>query len=326
MDLNKCFLVVLSLALVLRLGESSDFHEKELETEERLWDLDERWRSHHTVSRSLDAKHNQFSVFKYNVHHVHNANKKDKPYKLMLNKFADMTNHKFKSTYASSNVKHHRMLWGSPKGNGSFMYEKVDTVPPSIDWRKKGAITRVKDQGQCGIEGINQIKTKKLVSLSAQELVDCNNNENAGCNGGLMDLAFKFIKQKRGITTKENYPYNTADGTYVVSIDRHENVPANDEDALMKAAANQPTSVAIDAGGSYFQFYSGVFTRGCGTELDRGVAIVGYGTTLDGTKYWIVKNSWGTEWDCGIAMEASYPIKSPSNNPKGPLPSPKDEL
>ncbi|CAL5372849.1 unnamed protein product [Camellia sinensis] len=267
MDLNKCFLVVLSLALVLRLGESSDFHEKELETEERLWDLDKQWRSHHTVSRSLDAKHNQFSVFKYNVHHVHNANKKDKPYKLMLNKFADMTNHKFKSTYASSNVKHHRMLWGSPKGNGSFMYEKVDTVPPSIDWRKKGAITRVKDQGQC------------------VELVDCNNKENAGCNGGLMDLAFKFIKQKRGITTKENYPYNTADGTYGFS----KNVPANDEDALMKAAANQPTSVAIDAG-------VGVFTRGCGTELDRGVAIVGYGTTLDGTKYWIVKNSWGTEW------------------------------
>ncbi|KAL7191812.1 hypothetical protein ACSBR2_023814 [Camellia fascicularis] len=149
MDLNKCFLVVLSLALVLRLGESSDFHEKELETEESLWDLYKQWRSHHTVSRSLDEKHNQFNVFKYNVHHVHNANK-DKPYKLMLNKFADMTNHKFKSAYASSNVKHHRMLWGSPKGSGTFMYEKVDMVPPSIDWRKKGAITRVKDQGQCG--------------------------------------------------------------------------------------------------------------------------------------------------------------------------------
>ncbi|CAL5375128.1 unnamed protein product [Camellia sinensis] len=188
--------------------------------------------------------------------------------------------------------------------------------------------------------------------MSEQELVDCDNKENAGCNGGLMDLAFEFIKQKGGITTEENYPYNAADRTCdvskenypVVSIDGHENVPANDEDALMKAAANQPISVAIDTGGSDFQFYSeGVFTGGCGTELDHGVAIVGYGTTLDGTKYWIVKNSWGTEWGekgyirmqraisdkeglCGIAMEASYPIKSSSNNSKGPLPSPKDEL
>ncbi|KAF5957360.1 hypothetical protein HYC85_004585 [Camellia sinensis] len=376
MDLKKCLLVVLSLALVLGLGESFDFHEKDLETEESLWDLYERWRSHHTVSRSLDDKHNRFNVFKYNVYYVRNVNKKDKPYKLKLNKFADMTNHEFKSTYAGSNVKHHRMLWGIPKGNGTFIYEKVDMVPPSVDWRKKGAVTGVKDQGQCGscwafstvvgVEGINQIKTKKLVSLSEQELVDCDNNENAGCNGGLMDLAFEFIKRKGGITTEENYPYNAADGTCdvskenhpVVSIDGHENVPANDEDALMKAAANQPISVAIDAGGSDFQFYSeanyfvsfveyyiwqGVFTGGCGTELDHGVAIVGYGTTLDGTKYWIVKNSWGTEWGekgyirmqrgisdkeglCGIAMEASYPIKSSSNNSKGPLPSPKDEL
>ncbi|GMP33976.1 LOW QUALITY PROTEIN: hypothetical protein CsSME_00007056 [Camellia sinensis var. sinensis] len=147
MDLNKCFLVVLSLALVLELGESFDFHEKELETEESLWDLYER---HHTASRNLDEKHNRFNVFKYNAHHVHNANKNDKPYKLKLNKFADMTNHEFKSAYAGSNVKHHRMLWGSPKGNGTFMYEKVDTVPPSVDWRKKGAVTHVKDQGHCG--------------------------------------------------------------------------------------------------------------------------------------------------------------------------------
>ncbi|KAI8019552.1 hypothetical protein LOK49_LG04G02209 [Camellia lanceoleosa] len=334
MELNKCFLVVLSLALVLGLGESFDFHEKELETEESLWDLYERWRSHHTVSRSLDDKHNRFNVFKYNVHYVHNVNKKDKPYKLKLNKFADMTNHEFKSTYAGSNVKHHRMLRGSPKGNGTFIYEKVDMVPPSVDWRKKGAITGIKDQGQCGscwafstvvgVEGINQIKTKKLVSLSEQELVDCDDKENAGCNGGLMDLAFEFIKRKGGITTKENYPYNAADETCdvskenypVVSIDGHENVPANNKDALMKVAANQP--------------------------------IVGSSLVANPLKRMelpprIVKNSWGTEWGekayirmqrgisdkeglCGIAMEASYPIKSSSNNPKGPLPSPKDEL
>lgn len=202
------------------------------------------------------------------------------------------------------------------------------------------------------VEGINQIKTNKLVSLSEQELVDCDTKENAGCNGGLMESAFQFIKQKGGITTESYYPYTAQDGTcdaskandLAVSIDGHENVPGNDENALLKAVANQPVSVAIDAGGSDFQFYSeGVFTGDCSTELNHGVAIVGYGATVDGTSYWIVRNSWGPEWGeqgyirmqrniskkeglCGIAMLASYPIKNSSNNPTGPSSSPKDEL
>ncbi|KVH95965.1 Cysteine peptidase, asparagine active site-containing protein [Cynara cardunculus var. scolymus] len=102
-------------------------------------------------------------------------------------------------------------------------------------------------------------------------------------------------------------------------------VPANSESALLKAVSSQPVSVAIDASGSDFQFYSsGVFTGECGTELDHGVTAVGYGTSEEGTKYWLVKNSWGTSWGeegyimmqrdvdakeglCGIAMQASYP-------------------
>jgi KDEL-tailed cysteine endopeptidase len=89
-------------------------------------------------------------VFKENVMHVHKTNKMGKPYKLKLNKFADMTNHEFRSVYAGSKVKHHRMFRGTPRGNGSFMYGKVEKVPTSVDWRKKGAVTAVKDQGQCG--------------------------------------------------------------------------------------------------------------------------------------------------------------------------------
>ncbi|XP_052183232.1 vignain-like [Diospyros lotus] len=358
-SISKYLLVALAFALVLRLGDGLDFHEWELETEDRLWDLYERWRNHHTVSRSLHEKQRRFNVFKENVRYIHSSNKEDKPYKLKLNKFADMTNHEFKQTYAGSKIKHHRLLRGS-HGNGSFMYEKVEYVPPSIDWRKKGAVTGVKDQGRCGscwafstvvaVEGINQIKTNKLVSLSEQELVDCDTEENEGCDGGLMDLAFEFIKEKGGITTEENYPYTARDGKCdvykernpVVSIDGHEDVPPNNEKALLKAVANQPVSVAIDAGGTNFQFYSeGVFSGNCGRELDHGVAIVGYGTTQDGTMYWTVKNSWGEEWGekgyirmqrgvsareglCGIAMEASYPIKLSSHNPTPS--SSKDEL
>lgn len=362
MGMKNLLFVLFSLALVLGIGESFDFHEKELETEESLWDLYERWRSHHTVSRSLDEKHKRFNVFKSNAHFVHNFNKKDKPYKVKLNKFADMTNHEFKSLYAGSKVKHHRMLRGNRPTSTTFMYANVTSVPPSIDWRKKGAVNPVKDQGQCGscwafstvfgIEGINYIKTKKLVSLSEQELVDCDREENQGCNGGLMDLAFEYVKEKGGLTTEQNYPYKAEDGTCdkakannpVVTIDGHEDVPENDEDALLKAVANQPVSVAIDAGGSSFQLYSeGVFTGDCGTELDHGVGIVGYGTTVDGTKYWTVRNSWGAEWGekgyirmqrgieeeeglCGIAMEPSYPIKNSSNNHSPSADDEKDEL
>lgn len=149
-----------------------------------------------------------------------------------------------------------------------------------------------------------------------------------------MDNAFQFIQHNQGLTTEANYPYNGADGACntkkasysVAKISGYEDVPSNSEAALLKAVANQPVSVAIDAGGYDFQFYSsGVFTGSCGTDLDHGVTAVGYGTSSDGTKYWLVKNSWGTGWGengyirmkrdvaakeglCGIAMQASYPI------------------
>jgi len=156
METNKLLLIVLSVALVLEVSESFDFHDKDVSSDESLWDLYERWRSHHTVSRNLDEKQKRFNVFKTNVMHVHNTNKMDKPYKLKLNKFADMTNHEFRTTYAGSKVNHHRMFRGMPRGSGTFMYENFTKAPASVDWRKKGAVTDVKDQGQCG-------KFKKLL-------------------------------------------------------------------------------------------------------------------------------------------------------------------
>ncbi|PIN26387.1 Cysteine proteinase Cathepsin L [Handroanthus impetiginosus] len=341
----RVLLFSIFLAIVCDLAASVEITEKDLVSDESLWDLD------------LTEKQKRFNVFKANVQHIQKVNQLDKPYKLKLNEFADMTNHEFRNFYGSK-IKHHRMHQGSSRAITGFMHEKAENLPASVDWRKQGAVTGVKNQGRCGscwafstvvgVEGINKIKTGNLVSLSEQELVDCE-KDNEGCNGGLMENAYEFIKKEGGLTTEDIYPYRARDGfcdtrkmnAPVVMIDGHEIVPANDENALMKAVANQPVSVAIDAGGSDFQFYSeGVFTGNCGTELDHGVAVVGYGTTLDGTKYWIVKNSWGPKWGeqgyirmqrgvdreeglCGIAMEASYPIKLSSNNPKLPQ---KDEL
>jgi len=164
--------------------------------------------------------------------------------------------------------------------------------------------------------------------------VDCDKSgEDQGCEGGYMEDGFEFIVKNKGIATEATYPYDAADGTCnsqkeasrAAKITGYEKVPANSEMALLKAVANQPISVSIDASGYAFQLYSsGVFTGECGTDLDHGVTAVGYGTTSDGTKYWLVKNSWGTSWGdsgyimmerdvaakeglCGIAMDSSYP-------------------
>ena len=135
-------------------------------------------------------------------------------------------------------------------------------------------------------EGILALTAGKLISLSEQELVDCDTKGvDQGCEGGLMDDAFKFVIQNHGLNTEANYPYKGVDGKCNVNeaandaatITGYEDVPANNEKALQKAVANQPVSVAIDASGSDFQFYkSGVFTGSCGTELDHGVTAVGY--------------------------------------------------
>ncbi|WCJ32698.1 Cysteine proteinases superfamily protein [Euphorbia peplus] len=299
----------------------------------------EQWMAQYRrVYKDSNEKEMRFNIFKQNNQFIESFNKAEgKSYKLGINQFADLTNEEFTSR---NRFKGHMCS----EKVGPFRYGNISAFPTSMDWRKKGAVTPIKDQGQCGscwafstvaaVEGITQLTTGKLISLSEQELVDCDTKGvDQGCEGGLMDDGFKFIIGNKGITTETNYPYEAADGTcntkeeanHAANIASYEDVPANNEASLMKAVANQPISVAIDASGSEFQFYSsGVFTGSCGTELDHGVTAVGYGSS-NGMNYWLVKNSWGNQWGeegyirmqkdidakeglCGIAMQASYPI------------------
>jgi len=267
-----------------------------------------------------------------------------KTYRMEMNHFGDMNATEYKTTM-NGYRRDLKKLKFNP--HGAMFLESLNnvTLPSEVDWRDEGYVTPVKDQGQCGscwsfsttgsLEGQMKRKTGKLVSLSEQNLVDCSGPEgNQGCNGGLMDSAFDYVKINGGIDTEESYPYegvdnqcrfnkSTVGGEDVGYVD----IPEKNEHALKVAVATQgPVSVAIDASHSSFQFYSqGVYNEPeCDEEnLDHGVLVVGYGTDqVSGHRYWLVKNSWGTVWgdqgyikmsrgrhnQCGIASSASYPL------------------
>ncbi|KAL4364342.1 hypothetical protein GQ457_04G002700 [Hibiscus cannabinus] len=357
------FLTTLASALDMSIIDYDLNHglRQQISNEAQVMRMFEMWLVKHGKNyNALGEKEKRFEIFKDNLMFVQEHNSVNRTYKVGLNRFADLTNEEYRTMYLGTrvdlNTRSNKLAGGEAKSK-RYAFRVGDNLPEFVDWREKGAVGTVKDQGQCGncwafstvaaVEGINKIVTGDLVSLSEQELVDCDNLYNQGCNGGLMDHAFEFIINNGGINTEEDYPYHAFDNicdvnrknARVVSIDGYEDVPENDEKSLKKAVANQPVSVAIEAGGRAFQLYqSGVFTDKCGTNLDHGVTAVGYGTE-GGVDYWLVRNSWGPNWGeygyikmernfagastgkCGITMMASYPIKKGPNPPK-PSPTP----
>ncbi|XVF60821.1 hypothetical protein PTKIN_Ptkin08bG0078800 [Pterospermum kingtungense] len=238
-----------------------------------MYERHKQWMAQYgRVYKDNNERDKRFKIFKENVPCIESFNNaKQKPYKL-----------------GAINL---RILQAGFKGHRcsnkaiTFKYENATALPSTVDWRKKGAVTPIKDQGQCGccwafsavaaMKGVTKLTTGKLISLSEQELVDCDTKgEDQGCNGG------------KGVvgTCKTN-----KEADHAATINGFEGVPANTEDVLQKVVANQPISLAIDAGGLEFQFYSsGVFTRDCDsspTVCARGfvnICLLGYnGNNVD---------------------------------------------
>jgi len=317
--------VVLLLVGVVAVSALTEFQYQNLFTQ---------WVAENDKSYGHEEFFSRYHTFKANVDFINQHNSLNKSYTLAINKFADLNTAEFGKTMCG----YKRELRASARIPSSVNGRRA--VGDSVDWVAKGAVTPVKDQGQCGscwafsatggIEGALAIKTGKLVSASEQQLVDCGGGEgNQGCNGGLMDYAFSWVIKNGGIASEEAYRYTGRDGACKkipssLAISGYKDIAEGSEDDLLTAVTSQPVSIAIEADQGCFQFYhSGVLDDpSCGENLDHGVTAVGYDTdSATGKDYWRVKNSWGTSWgdagyiklvrgknQCGLALAASYPV------------------
>jgi hypothetical protein len=305
-----------------------------------------------------DYKHENSTFLKWiqNDKYILNINSENRTYRLGHNQFSGLSREEFKQ-YLGYRVED--SLFNFLVHNKTYLIQ-LNSLPNSIDWSnnslnplKINAVSPVKDQGQCGscwsfsttgaLEGAYSIKYGNVQNFSEQQLVDCDNLKNGGkdlgCNGGLMDNAFTWINKNGGLCSEENYSYFSGNSTRsgvcqkncsVVEgskIQSFIDILSSSDLEMMSALTKQPVSIAIEADQLDFQLYkSGVFTGLCGTKLDHGVLLVGYGS-LDGIDYYKVKNSWGTSWgqngyillgrgeeynsgsgQCGLLLDGSYPL------------------
>ncbi len=300
------------------------------------------------VYRSNDELNSRYNIFHDNLEYIAEHNRDaSHTYTVGINRFADMSHNEYKEFVKSGGLvvpKESNNL-RLPKDMCGEMKSESGSYPSSLDWRNKGAVTPVRDQGQQGtcyahsaseaLESAYFIKKGVLPNLSVQQIVDCSYNYgNHGNNGGMYTYSWTYVHDS-GLTTESAYPYTAGPSdrsscqpftpyTYVSDC---KHVPSN-ELQLTYAVTHQPVSVAIEADSRSFQLYTGgVYNDpGCGTTIDHAVVATGYGN-MNGQDYWAVRNSWGTSWgvdgyiymarnsvatstvgQCAIATYAAYPI------------------
>ncbi|KAE8776521.1 KDEL-tailed cysteine endopeptidase CEP1 [Hordeum vulgare] len=339
----------------MQVATSVDITDMDLASEKSLWALYDRWCEHHNVVHDLSEKARRFSVFEENARMIHQFNQGNAPYKLSLNLFGDMTDEEVDDGYGrcstplpnSGKRRQGQVTHGVVAGRANY--------PMYVDWRMTGydqrpsAVTNVKIQRGCGscwafsaiaaVEGINSIRTRKLVSLSAQQLLDCD-KKSGGCSGGNPILAFQYMMGHVGISTEALTTRTLLMSTATAGC-RNERTLLSPSTASRRCRemtrwrccrrwrpnpslwwlTRRPSGATVEA----------CFVGPCGTNGTHAMTVVGYGTTdeTNPIDYWIVKNSWGPKWGengyirlargvdgrtkegiCGILMEASYPVKN----------------
>jgi C1A family cysteine protease len=297
--------------------------------------LFKEWMQKYNKAYGLSETKMRFAIWNKMYDFIQEHNAKGESWTAGLNQFSDLTGEEFSSIYTGYNWK--------PNRHRNVKLLDETNLATSVDWVTAGAVTAIKNQGQCGacwsfsttgaLEGLYFINDGTLISFSEQQLIDCSSSYgNQGCNGGLMDDAFKYVEAK-GIMRESDYGYLAKSGTCKYNVSKtvfkntgYTDVKADTPTQLLAAVNKGPVSIAIEADQNVFQSYtSGIInSTSCGTSLDHGVLVVGY----NGTSYWIVKNSWGTTWGesgfvkiaygtqssgkgiCGINSDPSYPTLS----------------
>ena len=291
-----------------------------------------------------DEFHYRYEIFKRNVDFVKVHNSGFHSYTVAINQFSDLTLDEF------------RFLYLRPRKNGkssstNYLEEEGLTdikLPDAVDWSSnnnpmgKSIVNSIRTQGHCGscwafaavcaIEGACAQSQQILRQLSEQELVDCSKGD--GCDGGFMDDAFQYAIESRGLTLRSSYPYLGLNNDcrmkqfpHYCAIRNFKDIPENNLFGLLATSSKRIVAVGIQADSMSFQFYkSGIYDDPrCGTDLNHGMALVGYGNE-NGKLYWKLRNSWGVNWGsfgymylertedilgsgaCGIALAASYPL------------------
>jgi len=305
----KTTLILLSLlAIVFAVSQHADVRQQFLAFQQK----------YHRVYKTAAEFEHRFNVFQENLRKAAVHQSKNPKATFGVTKFSDLTEEEFSNFYLMSNVD--AKSWVKPAAKNFSIEGPKNKAgcspnPTTFDWFTCGVCTPIYNQGQCGscwafsatetIESYYVIDTgAPVTSLSMEQIVDCDTSD-SGCGGGNPTTAYQYVQSAGGIELYSDYPYiaeggesgtcsfNSADVVATVSSQ----AAINGETGLYQQASSSsggPVSVCVDA--SSWSAYTGGVLTSCGNDVDHCVQLTGYNGYGQSGSYWIVRNSWGTDW------------------------------